>query len=288
MYSGIDSWSNNGATLLLHNEGYRMDKDMPASAHDRADSLLAQRAQIHDDLQRARLLHEAVIATMDLAELAARRYANRGIDLEDLVQVACLALVKAANRYEPDRGTRFAAYATPTITGELKRYFRDHAWTVRPPRQLQELRAEVLAEEDRLRHLLHREPSVGEVAAALALDCAQVRNARQCSIAYHAVPLEWHFADHDGPMELMATDASTCDRVERRHVLSWALRELTDRELKIIRMRFVDERTQADIGAVLGISQMQVSRLLTSILARLRAELTSVEEPDHPAAAAAR
>lgn len=153
------------------------------AAHDRAEELLAQRARSDDEGRRTRLLHEAVLLTMDLPETVARRFANHGIEIDDLLQVARLALVKAAHGYDPERESNFAAYAVPTITGELKRHFRDHAWALRPPRRLQELRAQVIREEDRLRQALRREPTTTEIASSLSLACAQVREALQCSAA---------------------------------------------------------------------------------------------------------
>lgn len=240
--------------------------------HEQAERMLARREGVVDAAERAQMLHEAVLLTMDLPEMVAQRYRGRGVDLEDLLQVARLALVKAAHGYESGRGSGFAAYAVPTITGEVKRHFRDHAWAVRPPRRLQELRAEAMVEEDRQRQRLRRQPMITEIADGLGMDCDLVRAALQCSLVYHTVPLEDPYGDPVGSVAL-AQGASSSDSVETRAALAWALRRLTSRERSIVSMRFVQELTQTEIGAALGISQMQVSRLLASILARLRADL---------------
>lgn len=253
-----------------------MDSAARALDHEQAEGLLARRAGIVDAKQRAHLLHEAVLLTMDLPEMVAQRYGGRGVDLEDLLQVARLALVKAAHGYESGRGSGFAAYAVPTITGEVKRHFRDHAWAVRPPRRLQELRAEALVEEDRQRQCLRRQPMVAEVAAGLGMDCDQVRAALQCSLVYHTVPLDGLHGEAAG--WVAHAQGTTSETVEAHDAVTWALGSLTRRELSIVSMRFVEERTQADIGATLGISQMQVSRLLSSILSRLREALVWSEE----------
>jgi RNA polymerase sigma-B factor len=200
-----------------------------------------------------------------------RRYFGRGIDPEDLLQVGRLALVKAVRGYRPGHGSGFAAYAVPTIAGEIKRHFRDCGWTVRPPRRLQELRADLAAAEERLRQQLHREPTAEDLAAELQVGVDSIAEVRECCAGYHALSL-----DAPGPTGMTVADATACECVEiedidRRDALNQILQDLTDREQLIVRLRFVDEQTQAEIGQVLGVSQMQVSRLLSSILARLRA-----------------
>ena len=136
------------------------------------------------------LTEQLVLAALPLADSVALRYHGRGIETEDLVQVARTALVKAVRRYRPGVGAGFAAYASPTISGEVKRWFRDQGWAVRPPRRIQELRAGLVVEEERLRHALRREPLDEEMAHVLAVTAAEVAEARACSAGYHATSLD--------------------------------------------------------------------------------------------------
>lgn len=243
-------------------------------AHERAESLLAQ-AQGCADTERAETLRrEAVVLTLDLADSVAVRYRGRGIDADDLVQVGRMALVKAARGYRVGCGNSFAAYAVPTISGEIKRHFRDCGWAVRPPRRLQELRAQLAAEEDLLRHRLQREPSTGELARALGLEPGDVQEAQACSAAYRAVSLDAPVIGGRDPIDVAEREGDHVEALARRDALAQAIASLSERERRIIRLRFVEERTQSEIGLALGVSQMQVSRLLTAILARLRHDLS--------------
>lgn len=219
-----------------------------------------------------RCRHEAVLLSLDLADMVARRYSGRGIEDDDLVQVARMALVKAVRGYRAGRGHSFAAYAVPTVSGEVKRYFRDRGWAVRPPRRLQERRVQLLAAEEDLRHELSREPSRAELAERLALDLAELDETAACATAYHAHSLD--VPGRDGRTFDVGVDGEDeADRLVVRDALRHALAQLTDREREIVRLRFVEECTQSEIGAVLGVSQMQVSRLLSGILRRLRCSM---------------
>jgi RNA polymerase sigma-B factor len=241
--------------------------------HLRAEQLLAEVETCHDRSRRGALRQEAVVLTLDLVDGVARRYHGRGMERDDLVQVGRMALVKAANGYRCGQGSSFAAYAVPTISGEIKRHFRDQGWLVRPPRRLQELRFEVAGEQERLRHLLLREPTDAELARGLAVDREQVREVHSSSMAYHAMPLDLL----DGP-GLPCDEVWFEDVVVARDALGRALEGLGERDRLIVRLRFVEEQTQSQIGALLGVSQMQVSRLLTAILERLRASMSPAGE----------
>ncbi|WP_161988727.1 sigma-70 family RNA polymerase sigma factor [Pedococcus bigeumensis] len=244
-------------------------------AHERAEALLAEVEGCADALRRAELRREAVVLTLDLADGVARRFRGRGKDYEDLVQVGRVALLKAAHGYRCGYGygygSSFAAYAVPTIAGEIKRHFRDHAWMVRPPRRMQELRAELIREEDSLRQWLLRDPTQAELARSLGRPRSDVRDAHECSRAYRAISLD--VSSDVGAHELVTHDPGIDDLIVDRDVLVRALEGLSDRERLIVRLRFVEERTQAEIGVVLGVSQMQVSRLLAGILSKLRNDL---------------
>lgn len=243
--------------------------------HELASRLLAEAEQCEDDAESGRLRQEAVLLTLDLPDRVARRYRGRGIDIDDLVQVGRMALVKAANGYRAGLGHPFASYALPTILGEVKRHFRDTAWAVRPPRRLQEVRARVTVEEDRLSQDLHRWPTPDELARALAVDVEEVHGARQSGAAYTAVSLDLP-TDDGGGIDVVADESADVDRLLRLRVVCQGVGRLTDRERLIVHLRFVEERTQSEIGTVLGVSQMQVSRLLSGIIAGLRHELVDV------------
>ncbi|WP_353952026.1 sigma-70 family RNA polymerase sigma factor [Knoellia sp. S7-12] len=237
--------------------------------HDRAEFLLATAQTCGDEATRQRLRDDAVVLTLDLADGVARRYRGRGVEGDDLIQVGRLALVKAAQGYRHDRGSGFPAYAIPTISGEIKRYFRDHGWVVRPPRRIQELRAEIAREEGHLRQILLREPTDHELADALDVELADVREARRCSLSYNALSLDVPGASEAAGAYLL-TVAHVDELVADRDALGRAVAGLTPREQLIVRLRFVDGLTQLEIGESIGLSQMQVSRLLNVILARLR------------------
>ncbi|WP_162254753.1 sigma-70 family RNA polymerase sigma factor [Phycicoccus sp. Root563] len=246
-----------------------------ASRHDLADRLLARAEGCGDADTVERLRQEAVLLTLDLPERVARRYGGRGIDTDDLVQVGRMALVKAAHGYRVGAGNGFASYALPTILGEVKRHFRDTGWAVRPPRRLQEVRVQVIAEEDRLSQDLHRWPTPAELAQALAVDVEEVRSARLSGAAYTAVSLDLPTEDGGG-VDVVARESADVDHLLRLQVVRQGVEHLSERERLIVHLRFVEERTQSEIGRVLGVSQMQVSRLLTAIIAGLRRELVDV------------
>jgi RNA polymerase sigma-B factor len=246
----------------------------PAAAitpHDQAEALLLRALSAADERAAEALRDEAVLLTLDLPEQVARRYAGRGIDHDDLVQVGRLGLVKAAAGYRAGVGSCFAAYAMPTISGEVKRHFRDCGWSVRPPRRLQEVRALLGAEEEALTQRLHRTPTRDEVAEGLGIVLSEVTSAKLCGSAYSAISLDVPDERGTARVEAFADESADIERMLSRSSLRTVLAELTDRERLIIRLRFVEERTQSEIARVLGVSQMQVSRLLTAILATLGA-----------------
>lgn len=235
----------------------------------RAESLLAAALSCADEDESVRLRQEAVLEALHLANSCARRYSGRGVELEDLVQVAHAALVKAALRYQPGKGSGFGAYASATIQGEIKHYFRDCCWSVRPPRSLQENRERMLGEQERLRQELRREPTIVELAEALGWTTKEVDEVTACRMAFRATSLDHEPQREPGLVEApLIPDEAT--KVDDHVVLTSSLQSLTPRERRILHLRFVEERTQSEIGQDLGVSQMQVSRLLSGIVARLR------------------
>lgn len=213
---------------------------------------------------------------LDLARRVAARYAGRGEPMDDLVQVARVGLVKAAGRFEPERGSDFAAYAVPTMLGEIRRYFRDSCWAVRVPRGLQELSLRVSATTDRLTRELGRSPTAAEVARTLEVSEDEVLEALESSWAYNAASLDAPAsADGDAPTlaERLGEPETSLDDVDARESLRRVVGALPARERRILTLRFFGERTQAEIAQELGISQMHVSRLIARTLARLREHL---------------
>jgi RNA polymerase sigma-B factor len=217
--------------------------------------------------------HAVVLLNLGLADGIASRYLGRGIERDDLIQVARLGLVKAVQRYRPALGQSFAGYAAPTISGEIKRHFRDTGWMVRPPRRLQELGARLRDAEKELEQRLHRNPTAGELATFLGVEEAQVRAAREASSSFHAVSLDAPTATEHPPELAVDSDDDPFGAFDDAEWLSSALEELTDRERTVLRLRFVDLMTQSEIAEEINVSQMQVSRILRATLARLRARL---------------
>ncbi len=240
--------------------------------HDRAEQLLEEIETCSDARRRDRLRDEVVMLSLDLADTAAFRYRGRGIETDDLLQVARLALVKAVRGYRSGRGHSFAGYAVPTISGEIKRHFRDCGWAIRPPRRLQELRSRLSQEEERLRHELGREATLDELAEALSVRPRDIESARESAEGYHTLSLD--LAMSEGTPTQVPTDRDPFTDLVEHDALVHALEELPERDRKIVDLRFGQEMTQSEIGQELGVSQMQVSRLLSSLLARLRVSLS--------------
>jgi RNA polymerase sigma-B factor len=210
---------------------------------------------------------------MPLARSLARRYQRSGEPLEDLVQVASVALVKAIDRYDPARGYAFSSFAVPTIAGELKRYFRDHSWTVRPPRDLQEITLRVETALTRLTQQLDRSPTTQELARAAGLDDEQVLEALQARRGRSAISLQTPQGDASDAMTLGDTIGSEdpdIERAEQRAALDDLLKTVPSRAREMVRLRFEEDMTQAEIGAIFGVSQMQVSRILRQTIEQLR------------------
>ena len=225
-----------------------------------------------DEPTRKRLRDELIQENLGLAAHLSRRFNHRGISEEDLMQVASIGLLHAIDRFDPDRGVEFSTFAAPTILGELKRHFRDRGWAIRIPRRLQELNLRLTTVADELTHQLGRSPTIAEMASAVHASDEEVLEALDAARAYRARPID-RPAD-DGPglpddVSLSSDDVSLL-RSEDRMVVERLLERVEPRERLMLRMRFYDEMTQQEIAERLGISQMQVSRLLSRVLARLR------------------
>jgi RNA polymerase sigma-B factor len=223
--------------------------------------------------QRAR--EQLVERYLPLARQLARRYQRADEPLDDLVQVASLGLLKAIDRFDAERQVVFSSYAVPTILGELKRHFRDRTWSVRVPRDLQEMALRVDRTVTSLALNLHRQPSVGEIAEAVGASEEQVLEALEAAGAYRASSLDAPRGGHDedageSVADAFGTDEEGFERAEKRATLEPLLARVSERERMVLQLRFAEDLTQAEIGARIGVSQMQVSRLIRQALVRLR------------------
>jgi RNA polymerase sigma-B factor len=230
----------------------------------------------NDPLARAEQYDEIVCLHLDVAESIARRYRNRGIPHEDLVQVACLGLVKAAHGFDPDRADNFLSYAVPTMLGEVKRFFRDHAWIVRPPRRVQELQAHITASSADLQQRTGRMPTPGEVADATGSTAQDVKEALLADNCYSPTSLDRTTTEDGGTLvELLGDVEPGYARAEAVSTLRPLCAKLSPRDRRILYLRFFHEWTQARIAEELNVTQMQVSRLLRRILDDLRSQLAA-------------
>jgi len=252
---------------------------VPPSVHAERDAetaeLFAELAAAPDGRSRAAALERIVLLYLDLCGSMASRYDGRGIEHDDLVQVARLALVKAIDRYVPGQGPSFAAFAVPTISGELKRHFRDRGWMVRPPRRLQEMRVQVQSCRNRLEQEVGHSPTDAEVAHELGVTRAAVKEVVAASSSFHPTSLDASTTDDESGSVayLLGDDDESLAQVEDRVCLTAALSCLDADERQLLALRYVDELTQREIGLRLGMSQMQVSRALRRLVAHLRVAL---------------
>ncbi|MFD6554207.1 RNA polymerase sigma factor SigF [Streptomyces sp. NPDC058398] len=212
---------------------------------------------------------------LTLVRFAAARFRSRSQDeMEDIVQVGTIGLIKAIDRFELTRGVEFTSFAVPYIVGEIKRFFRDTSWAVHVPRRLQEARVQLAKATEELRSRLGRTPTVKELSALMCLSEEEVNEARLASNGYNSSSLDAAISSGDDGEAALADfigiDDTALELVEDFNALAPMIAELDDRERRIIHMRFVEELTQAQIGEHLGVSQMHVSRLLNRTLAKLR------------------
>ena len=217
---------------------------------------------------------------LPLARQLARRYQRGQVPFDDLFQVACLGLLKAIDRFDPERGRAFSSYAVPTMAGEIKRHFRDRTWSVRVPRDLQELALKVERTVSELSLSLRRQPTVAEIATAVGADEEDVLEALEAGSAYEATSLQTPVGEEGGSGtrgDSIGTDDVGFTRAEQRATLEELMRALTPRECEVLRLRFAEDLTQSEIGERVGVSQMHVSRIIRHALAQLR---TAASTPD--------
>jgi len=243
------------------------------------DKALLRRYHEQGDLAAREQLIEQY---MSLVRSLARRYSYRGEQLEDLVQIGAIGLIKAIDRFDVNRGVELTTYATPHIIGEIKRHFRDRGWSVRVPRGLQELNIQLsrLIEELTVEH--GRSPTIPELAKAASVTDEEVLEALESGRAYSSLSLSAGSGGHDDdgeldPLESLGTEEHQYEVSEDRAVLAPGFRVLDERERKILHLRFFEGLTQSQIAQQVGISQMHVSRLIRRSLEKIRDEIASDE-----------
>lgn len=261
---------------LLADEQRTMSRDERA----RRTSELLARAQDATGQERDDLLGEVVLINRRVADAVANRYRRRGIPLEDLQQVAYEGLVKAVNRFDPTVREDLLTYAVPTIRGEIQRHFRDQGWMVRPPRRVQELQRDLTIATDRLEQQLGREPTAEEVERELGITREQHREALQGLGCFQPTSLDQPVGAESGTsLGEVLPQESDHDAAEARAVLAPVMRGLSERDKRVLFLRFYEDQTQREIGDELGVSQVQVSRVLTRIIETMREQIGSEHLP---------
>ena len=237
--------------------------------------LLDELHHSEDEREKSAIRAEVVVLNMGVARAIAHRYRQRGLAEEDLVQVAYVGLVKAVNGFDPRHERDFLSYAVPTVTGEVKRYFRDFGWTVRPPRRVQELQGQIARVSSEMTNRLGRSPKPSEVASEIGLDVETVIEALAADGAFTPASLDVPVGE-DGAAtlgDLMPDEDLEFGSAEARVMLGPAVRKLAPRDRRILELRFFEGWTQEQIAKDIGVTQMQVSRLLSRILKDLREDL---------------
>jgi len=242
---------------------------MNAARASREQDLLRRIHEQGDAAARDRLAEEM----LPLARSLAARYANRGESLDDLVQVACIGIMKAIDGFDLTREVRFSSYATPTVLGEIKRHFRDKTWAVRVPRGLQELQIRVAKARDTLTHELGRSPTVQEIATALQEPFEEVLATIQSAGARRTRSLEEPLGEDGTLADSIGGADPELGRAEMRILLDDALVTLSARDREVLRLRFESDLTQTEISQQVGVSQMQISRIIRQSLSRLRMDI---------------
>lgn len=246
------------------------DKTTAARVRARSDELFQEYAKTRDPEIRQRLID----AHQNLVHYLAGKFANRGEPLEDLISVGSLALVKAVDRFDPSRGAKFSTFATPTIVGEIRRYFRDKAWGLRVPRRLQELNQAASKASAVLQQKLGRSPTVQEIAEAIGASEEDTLAALELANAYDTVSVDSPPANGDSsapsPSEAIGSDDEDMKKIEMYDDLARALESLGPRERDILQYRFFNDMSQTEVAKRLNISQMHVSRLQSKALKKLK------------------
>jgi RNA polymerase sigma-B factor len=259
-----------------------------AVGRDRATRGLFERWQRDKDPRARECLAECYLP---LARTLAARYRGRGREpFDDLLQVASLGLLKAIDRFDPDRGTAFSSFAVPTILGELKRYFRDTGWSAHVPRGAQELALKVEEAEQAVSPRLGRSPTAAELAQYMEVSVEQVLDGLEAAAAHHATSLEEPHDELNGESrslsDVLGEEDPRLGQIDASLTITSAARGLSEREQRVLQLRFYGELTQSEIAKRIGVSQIQVSRILRGALAHLRDLALAEYDPHQPAKSA--
>ena len=251
---------------------------------ERTRELVARLAECEDESVRHELTNELAAVNMPVADSVVTRYRSRGIAIEDLRQVAYLALTKAARRFDPRAGHDFLSFCVPTIRGEVRRHFRDKGWMVRPPRRIQELQQRITRVQSDLAASLGRPPSAEQIAQYLDERPVDVREALDGHGCFTPTSLDRPVGEDEGATlgELIGIEDGGQSAAEARVALAPVVRRLSQRDRHILELRFFEGLTQREIADDIGVTQMQVSRLLSRIFRDLREDLGSVSDPGLP------
>lgn len=245
------------------------------------ERMLLERYHRHGDTTARDQLAEEMLP---LARALAGRYAGRGEPLDDLVQVACIGIMKAIDGFDTSRDVRFSSYATPTVLGEIKRHFRDRTWALHVPRGTQELQLKVAKARDDLTNQLGRSPTVEEISEAVDASMEDTLSAIQSAQAHRTRSFDEPAGEDSTLAESLGGTDPELGRAEIRVMLDDAMASLSDRDREILRLRFEEDMTQTEISSLIGVSQMQVSRLIRQSLARLRMDIEATKPNRRPAA----
>ncbi len=251
------------------------DDDCEPTGSSEAEATLERFREYRRTRDRA-LRNQLIEEHLSLARSLARRFANRNEPLDDLEQVAMLGVLKAVERFDPEHGTPFAAFAIPTVVGELRRHFRDRGWMVRVPRRVQDLHLRIGNVVSELSQQLGRSPSPTEIAAAAGVRDEDVLEALEAGNRYRPTSLDVATTGADGDARMAHSDIELRSVEDRAHLLD-LLQRLPERERRVMYMRYFEDMTQAEIAEAIGVSQMHVSRLLTRSLAALNQAPTDDE-----------
>lgn len=238
---------------------------------------------IYRDTKDINIRNELIKRYLYIAEILSKKYVNKGIDYEDIYQVASIGLIYAIERFDLDRGFEFSSFATPTIIGEIKKHFRDKGWTIRVPRRIQELSKKVNDVKVKLQQNLQRVPKVKDISEYLAVTEEEVLEAMEASYVYTPKSLDVSYDSNGDDKEvqlkdIIGTDDKNFNSLENRDFLQKCIENFNEVETKIVNGRFFNNKTQVEVAADLGVSQMTVSRMEKKIIKKFRNELKKLNE----------
>ncbi|MCG8540972.1 MAG: SigB/SigF/SigG family RNA polymerase sigma factor [Clostridia bacterium] len=239
--------------------------------------------RLYKDTKDIEIRNELINRYLYIAEILSKKYINKGIDYDDIYQVASLGLIYAIERFDIDRGFEFSSFATPTIIGEIKKYFRDKGWAIRVPRRIQELSKKVNEVKVKLGQKLQRVPKVKDIAEYLAVTEEEVLEAMEASQVYTPKSLDVSYDNNGDDKEvqlrdIIGKDDKSYDNIENMDFLEKCMEKLNEVEVEIVKDRFFNNMTQVEVSLKLGVSQMTVSRMEKKIIKKFRSEFNKLNE----------